>query len=176
MSLLLNFQECVIPVCNPKSNADHRWETSTCCSLLGSMEMTTEGEECGWQRERRGEGSAWVGNNPQRGPKSWKKQNKKKRGSHTHGQSAVTMLMPGPLWTCLILMWLESSSAHSLFTCEPIKVHRCLGLSYNMTFFPNMMDHFDQDIAATSMKVSINKKSHQWNARVWCDEKQSLLY
>ncbi|TWW54227.1 Frizzled-6, partial [Takifugu flavidus] len=64
------------------------------------------------------------------------------------------MLMPGPLWTCLALMWLGSSSAHSLFTCEPIKVHRCLGMSYNMTFFPNMMDHFDQDIAATHMKVT----------------------
>uniref|UniRef100_H3CS14 Frizzled-6 n=1 Tax=Tetraodon nigroviridis TaxID=99883 RepID=H3CS14_TETNG len=62
------------------------------------------------------------------------------------------MLMPGPLWTCLALMWLESSTAHSLFTCEPIKVHWCLGMPYNMTYFPNMMDHFDQDIAATNMK------------------------
>lgn len=65
------------------------------------------------------------------------------------------MLMPGPLWTCLALMWLGSSSAHSSFTCEPIKVHRCLGMPYNMTFFPNMMDHFDQDIAATNMKVKL---------------------
>lgn len=76
------------------------------------------------------------------------------------------MLMPGPLWTCLALMWLGSSSAHSLFTCEPIKVHRCLGMSYNMTFFPNMMDHFDQDIAATNMKVSPKRKSQYFDKKV----------
>lgn len=64
------------------------------------------------------------------------------------------MQMPGPLWACLTLMWVGSCSAHSLFTCEPIKVHRCLGMPYNMTFFPNMMDHYDQDIAATYMEVS----------------------
>ncbi|XP_041104632.1 frizzled-6-like [Polyodon spathula] len=41
---------------------------------------------------------------------------------------------------------------HSAFTCEPIKVHRCLGMHYNMTFFPNMMEHYDQDIAAKKME------------------------
>lgn len=70
------------------------------------------------------------------------------------------MLMPGPLWACLALMWVRSCSAHSLFTCEPIKVHRCLGMTYNMTFFPNMMDHYDQDIAATNMEVSPHSTSH----------------
>uniref|UniRef100_A0A3Q3XJ98 Frizzled-6 n=1 Tax=Mola mola TaxID=94237 RepID=A0A3Q3XJ98_MOLML len=47
---------------------------------------------------------------------------------------------------------LSCCAAHSLFTCEPIRVHRCLGMPYNMTFFPNMMDHYDQDIAAASME------------------------
>lgn len=65
------------------------------------------------------------------------------------------MLMPGPLWVCLVLMWVGSCSTHNQFTCELIKVHRCLGMSYNMTFFPNMMEHYDQDIAATYMEVSI---------------------
>lgn len=78
---------------------------------------------------------------------------KKHRLTHTHSQSAVAMLMPGPLWACLALMWVESCSAHSLFTCEPIHVHRCLGMPYNMTFFPNMMEHYDQDIAASQMEV-----------------------
>lgn len=74
--------------------------------------------------------------------------------AQTHTQSAMTMLMPGPLWMCLALMWMGTCSAHSLFTCEPIEVHRCLGMPYNMTFFPNMMDHYDQDIAAANMEVS----------------------
>lgn len=26
-------------------------------------------------------------------------------------------------------------------------------MSYNMTFFPNMMDHYDQDVAAALMEV-----------------------
>lgn len=64
------------------------------------------------------------------------------------------MLLPGPLWVCLALAWMGGCSAHSLFTCEPIKVHRCLGMPYNMTFFPNMMEHYDQDIAASNMEVS----------------------
>ncbi|CAL1610562.1 unnamed protein product [Knipowitschia caucasica] len=60
------------------------------------------------------------------------------------------MLLPGPLW--LWLVWVGQSHAHSLFTCEPIRVHRCLEMSYNMTFFPNMMEHYDQDIAASKME------------------------
>lgn len=78
-------------------------------------------------------------------------QKNNKTYTHTH---SVAMLMPGPLWVCLALIWVGSCSAHSLFTCEPIKVHRCLGMPYNMTFFPNMMEHYDQDIAASNMEVS----------------------
>uniref|UniRef100_A0A8D3E209 Frizzled-6 n=1 Tax=Scophthalmus maximus TaxID=52904 RepID=A0A8D3E209_SCOMX len=63
------------------------------------------------------------------------------------------MLMPGPLWVCLALTWVcGRCRGHSLFTCEPIRVHRCLGMPYNMTFFPNMMEHYDQDIAASHME------------------------
>ncbi|XP_056143101.1 frizzled-6 [Lampris incognitus] len=62
------------------------------------------------------------------------------------------MLMPGLLWVCLTLVVLRGCHAHSLFTCEPIKGHRCLGMPYNMTFFPNMMEHYDQDIAASKME------------------------
>lgn len=64
------------------------------------------------------------------------------------------MRMPAPLWLCLPLVWVGGCGTHSLFTCEPIKVHRCLGMSYNMTFFPNMMEHYDQDAAAGLMEVS----------------------
>uniref|UniRef100_G3NMG5 Frizzled-6 n=1 Tax=Gasterosteus aculeatus aculeatus TaxID=481459 RepID=G3NMG5_GASAC len=61
------------------------------------------------------------------------------------------MPMPGPLLACVCLVWVGSCRAHSLFTCEPIRVHRCLGLTYNMTYFPNMMEHYDQDIAEAAM-------------------------
>ncbi|KAG7257388.1 hypothetical protein CRUP_031416 [Coryphaenoides rupestris] len=69
------------------------------------------------------------------------------------------METPGPLWWwrwCLAVAWAGGSGghAHSAFTCEPIKVHRCLGMTYNMTFFPNMMEHYDQDIAASKMETS----------------------
>ncbi|XP_053323162.1 frizzled-6 [Spea bombifrons] len=42
--------------------------------------------------------------------------------------------------------------SHSLFTCEPIVVPRCMGMTYNMTFFPNLMEHYDQHIAAVMME------------------------
>ncbi|XP_026863750.2 frizzled-6 [Electrophorus electricus] len=42
--------------------------------------------------------------------------------------------------------------AHSLFTCEPVRVQWCQGMPYNMTFFPNMLEHYDQDIAANKMQ------------------------
>ncbi|KAM9309092.1 frizzled-6 [Pholidichthys leucotaenia] len=62
------------------------------------------------------------------------------------------MLMPGLLWVFPALVWVGRCSAHNLFTCEPIRVHRCLGMPYNMTFFPNMMEHYDQEIAASKME------------------------
>lgn len=46
----------------------------------------------------------------------------------------------------------RSCCAHSFFTCEPSRVQWCHGMSYNMTFFPNMLGHYDQDIAALAMK------------------------
>ncbi|XP_006000469.1 frizzled-6 [Latimeria chalumnae] len=52
----------------------------------------------------------------------------------------------------VFLMGFPLVHTHSLFTCEPITVPRCLGMSYNMTFFPNMMGHYDQDAAAVKME------------------------
>ncbi|XP_046872290.1 frizzled-6 [Hypomesus transpacificus] len=60
--------------------------------------------------------------------------------------------MSSLVWVFLALIGPGSSDAHSLFTCEPIKVHRCPGMPYNMTFFPNMMEHYDQDTAARKME------------------------
>lgn len=54
--------------------------------------------------------------------------------------------------TCSLLLTLVQG--HSLFTCEPITISRCSGMPYNMTFFPNIMGHYDQDTAALRMEVS----------------------
>ncbi|KAJ8005361.1 hypothetical protein DPEC_G00145820 [Dallia pectoralis] len=61
-------------------------------------------------------------------------------------------MMPGLVWLCLALIRSRSCDSHSLFTCEPIQEPRCLGMQYNLTFFPNMMEHYDQDIAANRME------------------------
>lgn len=55
------------------------------------------------------------------------------------------------LWTCVFLPLIRG---HSLFTCEPIIVPRCMKMAYNMTFFPNLMGHYDQSTAAVEMEVS----------------------
>lgn len=53
------------------------------------------------------------------------------------------------LLLCLILPLVRG---HSLFTCEPITVPRCMKMAYNMTFFPNLMGHYDQGAAAVEME------------------------
>ncbi|OCT77071.1 frizzled-6 isoform X1 [Xenopus laevis] len=52
----------------------------------------------------------------------------------------------------IVTLLLPLVQSHSLFTCEPITVPRCTGMNYNMTFFPNLMEHYDQDIAALRME------------------------
>lgn len=52
----------------------------------------------------------------------------------------------------LLLVTARTCHGHSQFTCEPSRVQWCQGMPYNMTFFPNMLHHYDQDIAAQSMK------------------------
>uniref|UniRef100_A0A8C2V1D8 Frizzled-6 n=2 Tax=Chinchilla lanigera TaxID=34839 RepID=A0A8C2V1D8_CHILA len=47
---------------------------------------------------------------------------------------------------------LPLAGGHSLFTCEPVTVPRCLKMTYNLTFFPNLMGHYDQGIAAVEME------------------------
>ncbi|XP_064194113.1 frizzled-6 [Anguilla rostrata] len=59
---------------------------------------------------------------------------------------------PGVTLVCLALASVGHSRGHSDFTCEPIRVPRCLNMPYNMTYFPNMMEHYDQDIAASKME------------------------
>ncbi|XP_019383593.1 PREDICTED: frizzled-6 [Gavialis gangeticus] len=48
-------------------------------------------------------------------------------------------------------MW-ALAHGHSLFTCEPVTAPRCTAMTYNMTFFPNLLGHYDQDTAAVRME------------------------
>ncbi|XP_048008903.1 frizzled-6-like [Megalobrama amblycephala] len=56
------------------------------------------------------------------------------------------------LWFSIAFFLLDSCMSHTLFTCEPVHVQWCHGMPYNTTFFPNMLEHYDQDIAAEKMK------------------------
>ncbi|XP_026088671.1 frizzled-3 isoform X1 [Carassius auratus] len=47
---------------------------------------------------------------------------------------------------------MEATGSHSLFTCEPITLRMCQGLSYNTTFMPNLLNHYDQQTAALAME------------------------
>lgn len=60
------------------------------------------------------------------------------------------------MWILLCLSFIsvmtDSCTSHSSFTCEPVRVQWCHGMPYNSTFFPNMLEHYDQDIAASMME------------------------
>ncbi|XP_051954366.1 frizzled-3-like isoform X1 [Xyrauchen texanus] len=55
------------------------------------------------------------------------------------------------LTTCLAIN-MEATGSHSMFTCEPITLRMCQGLSYNTTFMPNLLNHYDQQTAALAME------------------------
>uniref|UniRef100_A0A8C1I8L1 Frizzled-3 n=1 Tax=Cyprinus carpio TaxID=7962 RepID=A0A8C1I8L1_CYPCA len=47
---------------------------------------------------------------------------------------------------------MEATGSHSMFTCEPITLRMCQGLTYNTTFMPNLLNHYDQQTAALAME------------------------
>ncbi|XP_060722858.1 frizzled-3a isoform X2 [Tachysurus vachellii] len=55
------------------------------------------------------------------------------------------------LTTCSAIN-MHSAGSHSTFTCEPITLRMCQGLSYNTTFMPNLLNHYDQQTAALAME------------------------
>ncbi|XP_026802664.1 frizzled-3a isoform X2 [Pangasianodon hypophthalmus] len=55
------------------------------------------------------------------------------------------------LTTCTAIN-VQSAGSHSTFTCEPITLRMCQGLSYNTTFMPNLLNHYDQQTAALAME------------------------
>ncbi|KAL7873149.1 hypothetical protein AOLI_G00122200 [Acnodon oligacanthus] len=66
----------------------------------------------------------------------------------------------GLFWVLLVSSLCVSSSAilmdsvgsHSTFTCEPIGLRMCQDLPYNSTFMPNLLNHYDQQMAALAME------------------------
>uniref|UniRef100_A0A1A8JNR5 Frizzled-3 n=3 Tax=Nothobranchius kuhntae TaxID=321403 RepID=A0A1A8JNR5_NOTKU len=56
------------------------------------------------------------------------------------------------LTACVAIPMDTAAGSHSLFTCEPITLRMCQGLSYNSTFMPNMLNHYDQQTAALAME------------------------
>ncbi|TRY83303.1 hypothetical protein DNTS_006032 [Danionella cerebrum] len=65
------------------------------------------------------------------------------------GRSCVVMW--ALLWMCVSVLQVCVAS-HSHFTCEPVHVQWCDQLHYNQTFFPNLMEHRDQETAAQNMQ------------------------
>ncbi|KAF7231460.1 frizzled class receptor 3, partial [Nothobranchius furzeri] len=57
------------------------------------------------------------------------------------------------LTACVAIPMDTAAGSHSLFTCEPITLRMCQGLSYNSTFMPNVLNHYDQQTAALAMEV-----------------------
>ena len=65
--------------------------------------------------------------------------------------SLVLLLSSGA--SPILSIHVETLESHSEFTCEPIRLRMCQDLSYNTTFMPNLLNHYDQQTAALAMEV-----------------------
>ncbi|XP_076873590.1 frizzled-3a [Brachyhypopomus gauderio] len=63
----------------------------------------------------------------------------------------VVWLLTSTLSACVAIN-MESAGSHSAFTCEPITLRMCFNLTYNTTFMPNLLNHYDQQTAALAME------------------------
>ncbi|XP_056619863.1 frizzled-3a isoform X2 [Triplophysa dalaica] len=64
---------------------------------------------------------------------------------------AVIWMLLNMLTACMAIN-MEATGSHSMFSCEPITLRMCQGLSYNTTFMPNLLNHYDQQSAALAME------------------------
>lgn len=70
------------------------------------------------------------------------------------GMGLLWTLLASALFACGSAILMDSVESHSTFTCEPIGLRMCQDLSYNTTFMPNLLNHYDQQTAALAMEVS----------------------
>ena len=72
------------------------------------------------------------------------------------------------LTACVAIPMDAAAGSHSLFTCEPITLRMCQGLTYNSTFMPNILNHYDQQTAALAMEVQYRrqKRAAAWEGDV----------
>ncbi|XP_048840942.1 frizzled-3-like isoform X4 [Brienomyrus brachyistius] len=57
-----------------------------------------------------------------------------------------------PLFGAAVAIHMDVVESHSAFSCEPITLRMCQNLSYNTTFMPNLLNHYDQQTAALAME------------------------
>ncbi|KAI4885513.1 hypothetical protein NFI96_006079, partial [Prochilodus magdalenae] len=62
------------------------------------------------------------------------------------------VLLVSSLFVSSSAILMDSVGSHSTFTCEPIGLRMCQDLSYNSTFMPNLLNHYDQQTAALAME------------------------
>ncbi|XP_066525121.1 frizzled-3b isoform X2 [Hoplias malabaricus] len=62
------------------------------------------------------------------------------------------VLLVSSLFVSTSAILMESVGSHNTFTCEPIGLRMCQDLSYNSTFMPNLLNHYDQQTAALAME------------------------
>ncbi|XP_016330621.1 frizzled-6-like isoform X2 [Sinocyclocheilus anshuiensis] len=76
-------------------------------------------------------------------------------GAHLNPLGSARAVMQILLGFGFGFFMLDSCMSHTSFTCEPVHVQWCHSMPYNSTFFPNMLEHYDQDIAAVKMKAFV---------------------
>lgn len=72
----------------------------------------------------------------------------------TDGHTMDVLWVLYSMLTVCMAINMEATGSHSMFTCEPITLRMCQGLTYNTTFMPNLLNHYDQQTAALAMEVN----------------------
>ncbi|XP_026867747.1 frizzled-3b isoform X1 [Electrophorus electricus] len=73
-------------------------------------------------------------------------------GARERGAVVLWLLLASSLFVCNSAILVDSAESHSTFTCEPIGLRMCQNLPYNITFMPNLLEHYDQQTAALAME------------------------
>lgn len=129
------------------------WVYDACCRYMLLVVFTVIDPELVFRKRTSFKMVKWWNEEFEHFVVGWKSEDEKCDHSKPCGKirNLKKMEMFPFLLTCIFLPLIRG---HSLFTCEPITVPRCMKMAYNMTFFPNLMGHYDQSTAAVEMEVS----------------------